>query len=41
MSARLFRFRPHDLRVEAVEPVRHSDVLSSNASVQNLDLESI
>ena len=41
MSARLFRFRRHDLRVEAVDCVGHPDFLSSNVIVQNLDLESI
>jgi len=41
MSARVFRFRRDGVRVEAVAPVGHPDLLSTNAMVQNLDLESI
>jgi GT2 family glycosyltransferase len=40
-SARLFRFRRRDLRVEVVESVAHPDLLSPNTIVPNLDLESI
>jgi GT2 family glycosyltransferase len=41
LSARLFRLRRRNLRVETIEPVNHSAPLSPMAIVPNLDLESI